>query len=589
MENARNQLVEKIQSANHILVTVSNSPSVDQLASCIGLTLVLNKLTKHGTAVFSGEIPSTLEFLSPGDTIEKNTDSLRDFIIALDKGKADKLRYKVEDNVVRIFITPYKTSITKDDLDFSQGDFNVDLVIALGVKKQEDLDQAITAHGRILHDATVATVNITEEGSLGSINWNEASASSLSELVTELSQTLGADLLDQQVATALLTGIVAETQRFSNEKTTPQTMSLSAALMAAGANQQLVASKLDEPAPQPIAPEPEPEAAEPEPDHQLDLPAPAPEAEIDHDGALDIAHDQKTEDSVDTSTDAEPKSPTADHELSFNSAAFETEDPLGDLSKKPDLPGGTESGLSEGATRMTEAPTLGGQLTANTEPEAYDPPTDPLTMPIPAAPPLLAHDRPKESESPPKLDVDADVPETIALPSPELEPQVTPPAEPASEPELPPAEPVFTPPPADWTAAVEPPTPAEPEAAESNTDQTLSDIEAAVAGSSDDKESIDAARDEVMKALHGDSSGEPLQPTESLNAQPFFDSIGATDDAGTAGSLQEATQQIAPLPTSLPPPPAAPQAPAITDPTAPPPVPPPIPFNFGNPEPPAAA
>ncbi len=172
MDNARKQLVEKVQSANHILVTVSNNPSVDQLAACIGLTLLLNKLGKHGTAVFSGEVPSTLEFLQPENTIEKNTDSLRDFIIALDKNKADKLRYKVEDDVVRIFITPYKTSITSEDLDFSQGDFNVDVVIALGVNQQDDLDQAITAHGRILHDATVATVNIANEGSLGSINWH---------------------------------------------------------------------------------------------------------------------------------------------------------------------------------------------------------------------------------------------------------------------------------------------------------------------------------------------------------------------------------------------------------------------------------
>ena len=31
--------------------------------------------------------------------------SLRDFIVALDKSKADKLRYKVEDKFVKIFIT----------------------------------------------------------------------------------------------------------------------------------------------------------------------------------------------------------------------------------------------------------------------------------------------------------------------------------------------------------------------------------------------------------------------------------------------------------------------------------------------------
>src|SRR5580692_3524546 len=133
MDNPKQQVIERLKQANNVLVTVRSNPSVDQLAACIGLTLMLNKIGKHATAVFSGEIPSTIEFLKPEATLEKNTDSLRDFIIALDKSKADKLRYKVEDNVVRIFITPYKTSIGQEDLEFSEGDFNVDVVIALGV------------------------------------------------------------------------------------------------------------------------------------------------------------------------------------------------------------------------------------------------------------------------------------------------------------------------------------------------------------------------------------------------------------------------------------------------------------------------
>src|SRR3954470_4703423 len=190
-QNPKQQLLERLKTANNILVTVSANPSVDQLAACIGLTLILNKQGKHATAVFSGDVPSTLEFLKPEETLEKNTDSLRDFIISLDKSKADKLRYKVEDDVVRIFITPYKTSISQEDFDFGQGDFNVDLVIALGVNQQEDLDAAITANGRILHDATVASITTSPDSCLGSINWQDPHASSLSELVTELAQVVG--------------------------------------------------------------------------------------------------------------------------------------------------------------------------------------------------------------------------------------------------------------------------------------------------------------------------------------------------------------------------------------------------------------
>ena len=291
MDSQKQQAAERIKQANNILVTVSNNPSVDQLAACIGLTLALNKMGKHATAVFSGEVPSTIEFLQPEKTLEKNTDSLRDFIIALDKSKADKLRYKVEDRVVKIFITPYRTSINEKDLEFSQGDFNVDVVLALGVHNQADLDQAITSHGRILHDATVVTMNIKPGGELGSINWLDPNASSLSELSTQLIDALDKKLIDGQIATAMLTGIVAETERFSNAKTTPQTMSISAELMGSGANQQLVATKLEEPAPPPPPPS-QPIAAQ-EGEKSGEGEKPAEEAKKPDDGTLEITHDEK--------------------------------------------------------------------------------------------------------------------------------------------------------------------------------------------------------------------------------------------------------------------------------------------------------
>ncbi len=240
-------LSERIKNATNILVTVSRDPSVDELSAALALTVMLNKMDKHATAVFSGKIPPAIEFLNPEKTFEGTVDSLRDFIIALDKEKADRLRYKVEDDVVRIFITPYRTVISEKDLAFSQGDFNVELIVALGVEKKEDLDNAISAHGRILHDATVATINTnSRDNELGSIDWTDASASSYSEMLMSLSESLKSGLLDEQIATALLTGIVAATERFSNPKTTPKVMTMSAQLMAAGANQQLIATKLEE-------------------------------------------------------------------------------------------------------------------------------------------------------------------------------------------------------------------------------------------------------------------------------------------------------------------------------------------------------
>lgn len=373
MEDPKQQLVEKLQAANDVLVTVSRNPSVDQLASCIGLALFLNKQNKHTAAVFSGEVPSTLEFLQPEETLEKTTDSLRDFIIALDKSKADKLRYKVEDNVVRIFITPYKTSIDEDDLEFSQGDFNVDLVVALGVGKQEDLDEAITVHGRILHDATVATINIGGEAGIGSINLNDPGASSLSELVTDLTQALDPGLMDKQIATALLTGIVSATDRFSNDKTSSQAMGASALLMNAGANQQLVASKLEEPPAPPKPPVPdEPKDEEPqdgtiEIDHSHDPPPPPKKEDKEEVESIEGKNDEKVNDKP---VPEEPK--------------------LDDPSSSPKL--------------VTEPPQLGSPLTANSQQQPLEPSSDPLSLPTAEAPQLLDRKPEQSGFTPPPSD-----------------------------------------------------------------------------------------------------------------------------------------------------------------------------------------
>ena len=247
--SSKKQIIESIKDKKNILVTVSNNPSVDELAAALGLTIFLNKLDKHATAIASGNIPSALDFLDPGKTFEATADSLRDFIIALDKEKADHLRYKLEGDVVKIFITPYQTTITQSDLEFSQGDYNVEMVIALNVASREELDKALSAHGKILHDAVVATITTGSlKSSLGTLDWHEDAATGVSEMVTEIAQelkTAKADI-DEQIATSFLTGIVASTDRFSNELTSSKVMTMSAELMASGANQQLIAAQLQD-------------------------------------------------------------------------------------------------------------------------------------------------------------------------------------------------------------------------------------------------------------------------------------------------------------------------------------------------------
>lgn len=368
--NVRQDLIDKLRSANNVLVTVSNNPSVDQLSAAIGLTLVLNKLDKHATAVYSGKSPSTIEFLQPEKTLEKNTDSLRDFIIALDKAKADKLRYKVEDKFVKIFITPYHTSLSQEDLEFSQGDFNVDVVVAIGVQKREELDEAITAHGRILHDAVTASVNNVQPSDLGTLNWFQADASSLCEMLVGMIEPLQGEraLLDEQIATAFLTGVVAETERFSNEKTTPHTMNIAATLMKAGANQQLVSSKLN-------VPEPAAKAADFDAKKLDELAkegvAPAPVASKD--GSLEIDHKKETPTPTPAKTlqQMEQENKAADDDNEDSDLAKIHIDEEGKLisaeEAKAAAPIAEQAPAATTSNMVLQPPTLGGDLSSATK------------------------------------------------------------------------------------------------------------------------------------------------------------------------------------------------------------------------------
>lgn len=238
------QIIEKLRKSENILVALSNNPNIDEIAAAIAMTIYLDSMQRHVTAIYSGEIPGALHFLKPEETFETNTASLQDFIIALSKDKADHLRYKLEGDYVKVYITPYRTEIAVDDLTYSKGDYNVDFVLALNVKLASELDGALFDYGRILHDAAVANITCDTPGKFGEIEWCDPTASSVSEMVARLIfEMQGTEKpLDKDVATALLTGIVAATDRFSNGKTNSETLGLASRLMTMGADQQLIAA-----------------------------------------------------------------------------------------------------------------------------------------------------------------------------------------------------------------------------------------------------------------------------------------------------------------------------------------------------------
>jgi hypothetical protein len=240
--NNLEETLAKITAAQSVLVAVSAHPTPDELAAALGLTLAIGQLDKPVAAIFSGELPPIINFLHPDQVFDDSTAGLRDFIISLDKAKADRVRTKVEGDVVKIFITPHAGAITPHDLSYDAGELNVDLVIALGAKQESELDQALLTHGKVLHSAPIVTIG---DSSLGTLSLSTTGLSGYTEAVTRLLKKSSDIRFDKKLATVLLTGLVLATEQFGNAKTTPEVMTLASKLLADGADQQLVVAELN--------------------------------------------------------------------------------------------------------------------------------------------------------------------------------------------------------------------------------------------------------------------------------------------------------------------------------------------------------
>jgi len=244
ISNITNRVVEKIKASENILIALSKNPNIDEISAALGLAMILDTIHKHVTAIFSGQVPNVLQFLKPEETFEKTTNSLQDFIIALSKDKVDHISYKIEGDFVKVYVTPYKATIGQADLSMSHGDYNVDLVICFNVISGDEIDPALSEYGRIMHDATAINLTVDTPGRFAELEWQDSNVSSISEMIVGLADKLGLASFSEQVATALLTGIVASTDHFSNPRTSSNTMSIASKLMSFGANQQLISSQI---------------------------------------------------------------------------------------------------------------------------------------------------------------------------------------------------------------------------------------------------------------------------------------------------------------------------------------------------------
>lgn len=239
----KQQVVDILKNNQKFLILTHKDPDGDAIGSMLSLALSLNRLGKEVFAYSGDSLPSVYNYLPKLDTISNDFSGKRSFIISLDVSnvKADKIMYKVLDNKLEIIVTPKDGQFEEKMVSFPKGGFNFDAVIALDSTDLERLGSVYDEHSEIFYEVPV--VNIDHHAGnnhFGKINLVDLTATSTSEILVSLIESLTGDpkFFDENIATALLTGIITDTNSFQNTNTTPKSLTVAAQLVAAGADQQ---------------------------------------------------------------------------------------------------------------------------------------------------------------------------------------------------------------------------------------------------------------------------------------------------------------------------------------------------------------
>lgn len=244
---SKQQTVELLRQAESILIVTGREPNVDQVATVYALQQVLARLGKKSHAVITDSVPVAVEKLFDTRHISRTLDGIRDFIVSLDLSQVevDKLKYDIVDGRLDITITPAVGNFQSEDTRFDYGAYQFDLVVVVGVHKLAQIDRMLEANPTLfdgLHLINIDYHRVNEN--YGSVNFIDMAASSVSELVIGTIESLGQGMVDSDLATALLAGMMSATNRFTTSSTTPKTLTVAAQLLSAGAHQQEIVREL---------------------------------------------------------------------------------------------------------------------------------------------------------------------------------------------------------------------------------------------------------------------------------------------------------------------------------------------------------
>ncbi len=247
--NLNQQIFETIQKSSHPLIAFRKNWSGDAVATSLALRAVLKKLGKPMVDIASDGFaaPKNLNFLPEIGAIKPNLNNLRKLIISLDVAgnPIGGLHYEMNGDKLNIFVAPEEKTLDAKNVSTTLSDYRHDLAMVLDTPDLESLGNVYHQNSDFFYRTPVVNIDHSPANEqFGQINLVEMNATSTAETLFNFLESLDPRLIDEEVATLLLAGMISKTRSFKSPNVTPRTLGIASQLVARGARREEIIKNL---------------------------------------------------------------------------------------------------------------------------------------------------------------------------------------------------------------------------------------------------------------------------------------------------------------------------------------------------------
>ncbi|MBI1907852.1 hypothetical protein HYS28_00325 [Candidatus Uhrbacteria bacterium] len=241
------QFLATLKRAERPVIMLPEMAHTDDFATAFGLAKLLAKLGKTPEiATSGGAAPKQLAFL--GDMpVRGDLPNIRSLTITVDvaAAKVDELSYAVEDDRLRIHLTPKSGAWSGEDVEVMTTSYRYDLIITIGAHDLASLGTLGGTYADFLFSTPIIAIDHgTANEHFGALNMVDMGAVANGEVCFELMCRVDESLIDEDIATCFLTGMIAKTKSFKTHNVTPKTLKVAGSLMNKGARRDEIIEKL---------------------------------------------------------------------------------------------------------------------------------------------------------------------------------------------------------------------------------------------------------------------------------------------------------------------------------------------------------